>query len=126
MLNAIFAFITYFVIAIVLLASFVLIYIRFTPYREFKLIEAGNNAAAITLSGAVLGFTFPVLSSIFYTQSILEMMLWAAITCVVQLSVFLFISSHAKRIEGGSTSTAIMVATLSVAVGLINAVCISH
>jgi len=126
LIKAILAFASYFSVAIALLACFVFFYIRFTPYKEFRLIAHGNNAAAITLSGAVLGFTFPVLSSIFYTQSILEMLLWAAITCVVQLAVFLVISNHAKRIEDGCTSTAIVVATLSIAVGLINAVCISH
>lgn len=126
MLKALFAFITYFASGMALLASFVMIYIHFTPYKEFKLIAEGNTAAAITLSGAVLGFTFPVMSSIFYTQTLLEMTLWAAITCVVQLGVFLTISRHSKSIEEGQIATAIKVATLSIAVGLINAVCISH
>jgi len=126
LIKSLFAFVTYFATAVSLLACFVMVYIRFTPYREFELISKGNNAAAITLSAAVLGFTFPVLASVFYTQSIMEMLLWAAITCVVQLAVFLCISSYAKRIEDGSTSTSIFVAALSIAVGLINAVCISH
>lgn len=126
MIKAVSAFAIYFVTGIALLATFVQIYIRFTPYKEFKLIAQENSAAAITLSGAVLGFTFPVLASIYYTQSIIDMLVWAAITCVVQLAVFLCIAGHASRIEQGSTSTAIIVATLSIAVGLINAVSISH
>ncbi len=126
MFKALFDFISYFATAVSLLACFIVIYIRFTPYRDFELIAKGNIAAAITLSGAVLGFAFPVLASIFYTQSIVEMLLWAAITCIVQLSVFLLISKYAKQIEEGNTSTSIFVAALSITVGLINAVCISH
>ncbi len=126
MLNAVFAFLTYLGTAVVLLAAFVFIYIRFTPYKEFELIAQNNDAAAIALAGAVLGFTFPLLSSIYYTQSIPEMALWAAITCVVQLCVFIVLRKQAKRIEEGHISSAIMVATFSIAVGLLNAVSISH
>lgn len=126
MLNAVFSFLTYLLTAVVLLAAFVFIYIRFTPYKEFELIAQNNDAAAIALAGAVLGFTFPLLSSIYYTQSIPEMALWAAITCVVQLCVFIVLRKQAKRIEEGHISSAIMVATFSIAVGLLNAVSISH
>lgn len=126
MLDGVIAFISYLGCAIVLLLLFIVIYIRVTPYREFELIAKENSAAAVTLAGAVLGFTFPVVASIYYTRSLLEMAAWAAITCVVQLGVFIVLRSQASRIEQGNMAAAIMVATFSVAIGLLNAVSISH
>lgn len=126
MLHSILAFLSYLSVSIVLLVAFVTIYIRFTPYKEFELIAHDNTAVAITLAGAVLGFTFPLVSSIYYTQSLVEMSVWAAITCIVQLVVFVILRRFAKRIEEGHVASAVMVATFSVAIGLLNAVCISH
>jgi len=126
LIDAFLAFVSYLATAVALLLAFVLIYVWFTPYKEFELIAHDNNAVAITLAGAVLGFTFPLVSSIYYTQSLLEMTLWASITCVVQLAVFLILRRQAKRIEEGHVSSAIMVATFSIAAGLLSAVSISH
>lgn len=120
------AFIVYLACSGILLAAFIFIYVRVTPYREFELIKKNNNAAAIALSGAVLGFTAPLVSSIYYTLSVPEMALWASITGVVQLGVFLTLRHHAKQIEAGQTAPAILLAALSIAAGLINAACISH
>jgi putative membrane protein len=125
MINAIASFIEYLGTAIVLLALFVYIYARATPYKEFALIAHDNVAVAVTFAGAVLGFTIPMLAAIYFTHSLIEMMVWAAITCVIQLGVLLMLRSQAKRIEEGHVSSAIMVATFSVAIGLLNAVSIS-
>ena len=109
-----------------LLVAFVAIYARVTPYRDFTLIAHDNSAVAITFAGAVLGFTAPLVASIYYTQSLLEMAVWSGITCAVQLIVFVVLRSQAKRIEEGHVSSAIMVATFSIAIGLLSAVSISH
>ena len=119
-------FLIYLSSASVLLAIFVAIYVRVTPYKEFKLIAQNNNAAAISLGGAVIGFTIPLVASIYYTHSVVEMALWATITCVVQLLVFVILRRQAPEIEAGHTASAIMLATFSVAVGALNAVSISY
>ena len=124
--EAIIAFMSYFVASLVLLLAFVAIYVRFTPYRDFELIAHDNSAVSVTLAGAVLGFTFPLVAAIYYTQSLLEMLVWAAITCAVQLAIFLVLRRQARRIEEGHMSSAIMVATFSVAIGLLNAASISN
>jgi putative membrane protein len=126
MIQAVLAFASYLGTAIVLLALFAFIYEKVTPYREFHLINDNNCAAAITLSGAMLGFTFPMMSSIFYTQSLLEMVVWSGITGAVQILVFTVLRGWAKDIEQGKAAPAIFVAAASIAVGLLNAVCISH
>lgn len=126
MLNSIVAFLSYLSVSTLLLIAFVIIYVRFTPYKEFELIALDNSAVAITLSGAILGFTFPLVASIYYTQSLIEMSVWTLITGIVQLSVFLALRRYAKRIEEGHVASSLVVATFSIAVGLLNAVCISH
>jgi putative membrane protein len=126
LLNSIIAFLSYLSVSIALLIAFVIIYVKFTPYKEFELIALNNSAAAITLSGAILGFTFPLVASIYYTQSLIEMSLWAVITGIVQMIVFLALRRYAKKIEEGHIASSVMVATFSVAIGLLNAVCISH
>mgnify|MGYP006266792571 CR=1 FL=1 len=126
MLAATLAFLSYFGVSVALLGAFIFIYARATPYKEFALLAHDNIAVAITFAGAVLGFTAPLVASIYYTQSIGEMCLWAGITCLVQLVVLLALRRQARRIEEGHVASAVMVATISFAVGLLNAVSISH
>jgi putative membrane protein len=125
MFNAILAFLEYLGTSAVLLAIFVYVYARATPYKEFVLIAHDNSAVAITFAGAVLGFTIPLVAAIYYTHSLVEMIMWAAITCLVQLGVLVALRSQAKRIEEGHISSAIMAASVSVAIGMLNAVSIS-
>ena len=119
-------FLIYLSSASILLAVFVAIYVHVTPYKEFKLIAQNNNAAAISLGGAVMGFTMPLVASIYYTHSVVEMALWATITCVVQLLVFVVLRRRVPGIEAGHTAPAVMLATFSVASGALNAVSISY
>ena len=42
-------FALYFVVSLVLVAVFLAVYVRITPYREFALIREGNVAAAASL-----------------------------------------------------------------------------
>ena len=125
MLNAILSFLEYLGVAIALLLVFTVIYARATPYREFALIEHDNSAVALVLAGAVLGFTIPLAAAIYYTRSLVEMIVWGAITGVVQLLVLLLLRKQARRVEEGHMASAIMVASFSVAIGLLNAVSIS-
>jgi putative membrane protein len=126
LLPAVIAFVKYFFTAIFLLGAFVAVYVHLTPYREFALIRQGNVAAAAALAGAVLGFVFPLMASIYYTQSLTEMCIWACVTCLVQFVVFLCLRSQAREIESGNLAAGITVATFSIAAGLLNAISISH
>ena len=125
MLNAILSFLDYLGVAIALLLVFTVIYARATPYREFALIEHDNSAVALVLAGAVMGFTIPLAAAIYFTRSLVEMIVWGAITGVVQLLVLLLLRKQARRVEEGHMASAIMVASFSVAIGLLNAVSIS-
>jgi putative membrane protein len=126
MFAAITAFLAYLGVSVALLTGFIFVYAKATPYREFNLIAHDNVAVAITFAGAVLGFTAPLVASIYYTASLVEMCLWACITCLVQLLVLVVLRKQARRIEENHVASAVMVATVSLAVGLLNAASISH
>lgn len=122
-------FLLYMVTALVLLGTYMYLYERFTPYRELQEIKAGNVAAAIAFVGAILGFTFPLVSVIFYTHSVLEMAFWAVITGAVQMGLFAIAQRTQALgcgIKGGNVACGIMLAGMSVAVGMLNAICISY
>lgn len=120
------AFLQYFSAAVVLLLAFAALYVKVTPYDDFALIRENNNAAAISLGGAMLGFTFPLMAAIYYTHDLVEMLKWAAITGAVQLVIFAAMRRYSRRIEEGCTAPAILMASAAVAIGLLNGVCISY
>ena len=123
-------FLLYFVLALVLLAIFLAIYVRVTPYREIALIREGNIAASISLSGAVVGLVLPLASAISHSVSPLDMLAWGVIALVVQLVVYALTSRlvpHFRQaIEAGRAAPAVLLAALSVAVGILNAASMSY
>ncbi len=125
-MDAFISFIIYFAVAIVLLAAFMFIYEKVTPYKEFAEIANNNIAAAITFGGAIIGFTLPLAAAIFYTHDILEMAKWAGITGLVQLVVFTALRRFVSNIQAGNVAPAILLFSMSVAIGILNAICISN
>jgi putative membrane protein len=129
MFIAIQSFISYLVVATLLLSLFMFVYEKVTPYREIQLIKGGNNAAAIAFAGAILGFTLPLISVIFYTHSLVEMVKWGFITGVVQLLVFVAVQrlwNIAECIKEGRVASAILYSSIAVAVGMLSAISISY
>ena len=125
-LKPVLSFLGYLLSSGAMLGLFVWIYAQVTPYREFELIAKNNNAAAIALGGAVIGFTLPLVSAIYFTRSIVEMAIWGISTGIVQLLVFLALRRKAREIEAGHTASAILLATFSISIGLLNAASISY
>ncbi len=123
-------FALYLAVAVALLATFVAIYIRVTPYREIALIREGNMAASFSLSGSLLGFIVPLAAAIQHSVNLLDMALWGAIAMLVQLAAFvvvkLLIPSLALDIPANKGSTGFFLGSLSLGVGLLNAACMSY
>lgn len=124
-MQAFLAFLQYFVAALLLLGAFLAVYVRVTPYNEFELIKQDNAAAAISLAGACIGFALPMAAAIYLTHDLLEMIKWAVITGAAQIAVFTLLRRFAPAIEQGHTAPAIFMCAMSVATGVLNAVCIS-
>lgn len=115
----------YLATAIALLGICFALYIWTTPYRELALVREGNVAAALSLGGATLGLTLPIGSAIFFTHDLREMLLWAAIGCIMQLILFQAMRKQAKSIEAGNVAAGLLLACMSVSTGLLVAMCIS-
>ena len=122
-------FLLYFVPALAIFALFVFIYVHITPYREIRLIRDGNVAAAASLSGTMLGFVIPLASAIGNSVSLVDMLIWAGIALVIQLLAFLaaraLFPAIATDIPAGKLAPAIFVGVLSLAVGILNAACMT-
>jgi putative membrane protein len=123
-------FAAYFALGLLLMAAFLIIYVRFTPYHEVSLIRSGNVAAAASLGGAVIGFVLPVASSIENSVSLVDMLLWAVISLVVQLLAFLIvralIPTISKNVEAGKLASGVLLGAVAIALGLLNAACMTY
>lgn len=124
-------FAAYFGIALIYLFAFKHIYVFCTPYNEWQLIrEDKNTAAAIGFGGAITGFTIALSSVISHSVSLVDFALWGVVALLAQLIAFvvvrLFLPKIGSRIENGEISAGIMLAATSVAVGLLNAACMSY
>jgi putative membrane protein len=124
------AFILYFVSTLAMLALFVAIYIRITPYREVTLIREGNVAAAASLAGAMLGFVIPLAHSVAQSANLVDMALWGLIALVVQLLVYFAVTrvlpGISSDIPAGKTAPGIFLGSLSLATGILNSACMTY
>lgn len=115
------AFIAHFILAIGYLVAYLAIYTAVTRHDEWALLKQGNIAAAIALGGSVLGFSLPLAASVEYSESILDNALWAMVSLVVQIGVYLLIKLPLRdlnrRIESGEVATALILAALSISAG---------
>lgn len=115
----------YFILSLVIAALFVAIYVYITPYPELALIREGNAAAAICLGGALVGFALPLAKAVAQSTSILDMLIWSAVALVAQLIAFfvvrLVLKDLSSDIRGGKSAAAIFLASVAIAIGLLNA-----
>ena len=123
-------FLAYLGAAIVLLAGFVTIYVYVTPYDEISLIRNNNTAAAISLSGAVLGVAMPIANVIAHSDTLIDLAVWGVIAGVVQLLAWglarVALPTLQEDIAAGRAAPATFVAALSITVGLLNAACMTY
>ena len=123
-------FLVYLAVAVALLAAFVVIYIRVTPYREFQLLREGNMAASFSLSGSLLGFIIPLSAAVRHSVNLVDMALWGLVAMTVQILAFLVIRmlvpTLAQDIPNNKTSIGFFLGSFSLGVGLLNAACMSY
>jgi putative membrane protein len=106
------------------------IYQAITPHNEGALIRAGNSAAAVALGGAVVGYVIPLASALAHTASLPEFVAWAALAGLIQIVAFwgvrrIVLPDVSARIERGEMSAALYLLTISLAVGILNAACMT-
>ena len=112
-----------------LLVVFFIFYTYVTTIDEVLLIRQGNNAASLSLGGALVGFSLTIASSLLHTASYIEFIGWAGGAMVVQVIAYavtvrlLHISKD--HIESGNTAFGGLMGAISLSIGAINAACIS-
>ncbi len=126
---AVFNYLIHLAIAAALLAVFFKAYTWMTPYDEVLLIRQGNHAAALSLGGALLGFSLTIASGLLHTPNYQEFFAWAFGAMVVQAIAYAITTRSLKmardQIEAGNSAFGALLGTISLAIGGINAACIS-
>ncbi len=123
------SYVLHLLLAGALLLIFFMVYTRLTPFNEVLLIRQGNNAAAISLAGALIGFSLTLASALFHTANYLSFLAWAGGAMVVQVLAYAVTSTLLKiskeHIEANNTAFGGLLAAISLSIGSINAACIS-
>ncbi len=129
MLSAVASYAVYLIASAILMGVFVFLYTKITPFDEIALIHAGNGAAALSLGGALVGFSLTLGSSIIHNASLVSVVLWAIGAMVVQVLVYAVASRllHTVRteIEAGNAAMGGFLGAMSLAAGVVNAACLS-
>ena len=123
-------FLLYLAISGVLLAIFVSIYVRITPYREIALIRENNMAASFSLSGALIGMVIPLANAVEYSVNPVDMAIWGFIALAIQLIVFVIariaLPTIAVDIPAGKQAAGFFLGAISIAAGILNAACMTY
>lgn len=122
-------FLAFFGLAAILLGAFLAAYTLITPIPEWRLIREGNQAVALSLGGAMVGFALPLASAITQTHNLADMVITAAIALVVQLlcaeAVQLIRRDRGEALAQGDMAEAILRAATAITIGLLNAACLT-
>jgi putative membrane protein len=122
-------FARYVVVGFALAGLFLWIYALITPWREYRLIRAGNSAAAIALIGALLGFCLPLANTIAHSVSLTDVVLWSLVALAVQVAVHiamrLLLPDLKKAVEANELAAGVTAGGFSTCFGLINAACLT-
>ena len=114
-----------FAVAVGLLAAGVAIYMAATPFRERELIEEGNTAAGVVLSGAILALAIPIAATLATSALVLDVIVWGSVAVLLQLLTVVGVSLvfHRLRamIQHGNVAAALALAGTQLAVALLNA-----
>lgn len=124
------SFALYFAAALIAVGLFLLVYMAITSHHEVDLIKKGNTAAAISLGGALIGFSLPLASVIEHSVSLLDMAVWSVIALIVQIVVLKIVDvalrEVSRHIEEGNVAAGTTLAAASIALGIVNAACMTY
>jgi len=126
-------FILFFGTALLMVGIFLYLYALVTPYDDYKLIfEENNTTASLGFGGAIIGVSIPLYSALVSSVSYFDFVVWGSVAIIIQL-IFAFIVTRLKgkfsleaKIEKDLVSVGILMAFLSICIGLLNAGAMSY
>ena len=126
-------FLLFFFTAILVLILFLYFYAKVTPYDDYKLIfEEKNTASSISFGGAILGLSIPLYSALISSVSYFDFLIWALIAMLFQLAFAYVVTrrkgklSFEKHIQDDVLSVGVLMAFISISIGLLNAGSMSY
>lgn len=127
------SFLSFFFTALALVIVFLYLYAIVTPYDDYKLIFEDNNiAAALGFGGAIIGVSIPLYSALVHSVSYVDFTIWGVVAIFIQL-IFAFVVtrlsgkySFKTKISEGIIPVGILMAFLSISIGLLNAGSMSY
>ena len=124
-MNIVIDYALHLVAAGLLLFVFFLVYTWVVPFDELKLIRQGNVAAALTLGGALVGFSMTVASGLLHTDNLMSFTAWSAAAAGIQLLTYILVTHllhmSKQQIEGNNIAFGILLASISISVGALSA-----
>ena len=126
-------FLSFFFTAVALVIVFLYLYAIVTPYDDYNLIFKENNvAASLGFGGAIIGVSIPLYSALVHSVSYMDFAIWGGIAILIQL-IFAFVVtrlggkySFKEKISQGVVPVGILMAFLSISIGLLNAGSMSY
>lgn len=127
------AFLLFFISAVAVVSLFLFLYAKVTPYDDYKMIFQENNlSASVGFGGAIVGLCIPLYSALTNSVSYIDFLVWAFVAMIIQL-VFAYAMTRAKgkfsfeqHITDNSIPVGILMAFLSISIGLLNAGSMSY
>lgn len=125
LINGLPVFLAHSATALLLFALAVALYTVITPPHEFRLIRAGNSAAALSLSGAMLGLAIPLGFCLAGSVNLPDLVIWGLVIVALQLIGFkiidLLLRDLSRRIDAGEMAAAITLAGAKLSIGVLTA-----
>jgi len=116
-------------LSLLILVAGVYIYTRITGHDEIALIRNGNIAAAVSLSGAVIGMALPLAFSLSVSVSLWDIVVWGVVALVLQLLAYrlvdMFLKDMSGRIKAGEIGPAITLLSFKLGTAFINSAAIT-
>ena len=124
------SFLIYLATSGALLIAFMALYTLATPQQDMALIRKGNICASLVFSGTLLGFALPIASAVAHSVNLTDLVLWSIVACVVQAVVSLvlrfLIHDLRAHVEADRLSVGIMMASMKIAAGVLNAAAMTY
>ena len=125
----VYAYLLHLLTAFALLLAFTVLYVKTTPIDEFALIRQGVVAAALSLGGALIGFSLTLASAISHYDQYLLVFAWAISAMVIQVVTYAVVARLLPHMNDALQNNNIAIGALmgstSLAVGILNAACLS-
>lgn len=121
----------YFGLSLLLLIIFKIVYSAITPHNELKLVkEQKSVAAASAFVGAIIGFSIALAGAASNSVDIFDFSIWGVVALIAQVIAFLIVRAImpkiSDRISDDEVSAGIMLGGISIAVGILNAACMTY